>query len=51
MIAGVKESSFLNKIFTLLNILVLMFIFVAGLTRASQINWNLYPQVFCYNTN
>lgn len=49
MIAGVRESSFLNKIFTGLNILVLMFIFIGGLTRANKDNWHLKPNVifFC----
>lgn len=43
MVAGVKESSFLNKIFTLLNIVVLLFIFITGLTRANKGNWYLTP--------
>lgn len=45
MILGVKESSFLNKIFTALNILVLLFIFITGLTRANINNWKLTPNV------
>lgn len=41
MIIGVKESSFLNKIFTLLNIIVLMFIIITGATKINFNNWSL----------
>lgn len=45
MVAGVKESTFLNKIFTVLNVVVIVFIFVAGLTKANKANWYLAPNV------
>jgi hypothetical protein len=45
MIIGVKESSFLNKGFTVLNIAVIAFIFVSGLFKADINNWKLDPKV------
>jgi amino acid transporter len=39
MIVGVRESAMLNKAFTLLNILVIAFIFVSGLFYADIKNW------------
>lgn len=41
LIIGVKESSFLNMIFTGLNMLIILFIVIAGLTRANFGYWNL----------
>ena len=43
MVVGVKESSMLNKIFTLLNIGVILFIFISGLFKADLANWKLDP--------
>lgn len=46
MIIGVRESAFLNKIFTIVNILILGFIIIAGATRIkSGNNWNVNPSV------
>ena len=45
MIVGVKESSLLNKIFTILNIVVICFIFVSGVFKADINNWKLDPKV------
>lgn len=45
MIVGVKESSLLNKLFTLLNIVVIGFIFVSGVFKADLANWELDPKV------
>jgi amino acid transporter len=41
MIVGVKESAFANKLFTLVNVLILAFIIVIGATKANFSNWNL----------
>lgn len=41
MIIGVKESSFINKIFTMLNITVLSFIIITGATKANFDNWSI----------
>jgi amino acid transporter len=41
MIVGVKESAYINKLITMINILILAFITVAGATKASFSNWNL----------
>ena len=48
MVVGVKESSFLNMIFTAINILVLLFIFVVGMTRSNFGYWSLYPNVLFF---
>lgn len=36
-----KESSFLNKIFTIINILVIIFIFISGLFKSDLKNWSI----------
>ena len=41
MVIGVKESSLMNKIFTILNIVVIAFIVVCGSTKANPANWKL----------
>ena len=38
---GVKESSRFNNIFTLLNLGVVFFVIIAGMTRADSSNWSL----------
>lgn len=45
MIIGVKESSFINKIFTMLNITVLSFIIITGATKANFNNWSINVNV------
>ncbi len=45
LIIGVKESSTLNSVFTLLNIVVILFIIIAGAIKANFNNWNLKPNV------
>ncbi len=39
MIVGVKDSSQLNKLFTILNIAVIVFIVAFGITSADLDNW------------
>ncbi|XP_063926032.1 high affinity cationic amino acid transporter 1-like [Zophobas morio] len=38
---GLKESSWANNIFTLVNLAVVLFVVIAGATKASTENWNL----------
>ncbi|XP_021337047.1 high affinity cationic amino acid transporter 1b isoform X4 [Danio rerio] len=41
---GVKESAMVNKVFTCVNVLVLMFVVVSGLIKGTLQNWNLNPE-------
>jgi cationic amino acid transporter 3 len=45
MVVGVKESSLLNKIFTALNILVILFIVAFGASKLDIKNWQIKPSV------
>jgi len=45
MIIGIKESGFINKVFTLFNVVLLLFITIIGATRGDLSNWNLKPNV------
>ncbi|XP_020495084.2 cationic amino acid transporter 2-like [Labrus bergylta] len=38
---GVKESTTINKIFTVINILVLVFVTISGFIKGDIINWNI----------
>jgi amino acid transporter len=46
LIIGVKESSILNSVFTLLNIVVILFIIIAGAIKSDFNNWKLKPNVY-----
>ncbi|KAK5858523.1 hypothetical protein PBY51_002656 [Eleginops maclovinus] len=41
---GVKESAIVNKVFTCINVLVLMFMVISGLVKGSMKNWQLDPE-------
>uniref|UniRef100_A0A672T147 Solute carrier family 7 member 1 n=1 Tax=Sinocyclocheilus grahami TaxID=75366 RepID=A0A672T147_SINGR len=47
---GVKESAMVNKVFTCINVLVLMFVVVSGLIKGTLKNWNLDPKEILNHT-
>ncbi|XP_056613213.1 high affinity cationic amino acid transporter 1b [Triplophysa dalaica] len=48
---GVKESAMVNKVFTCINVLVLMFVVVSGLIKGTINNWNLKPEEILNSTS
>ncbi|XP_056118463.1 high affinity cationic amino acid transporter 1b [Rhinichthys klamathensis goyatoka] len=48
---GVKESAMVNKVFTCVNVLVLMFVVVSGLIKGTLNNWNLDPKEILNHTS
>uniref|UniRef100_A0A8C1Y5X8 Solute carrier family 7 member 1 n=1 Tax=Cyprinus carpio TaxID=7962 RepID=A0A8C1Y5X8_CYPCA len=48
---GVKESAMVNKVFTCINVLVLMFVVVSGLIKGTLDNWNLDPKEILNHTS
>ncbi|XP_045573437.1 high affinity cationic amino acid transporter 1 [Salmo salar] len=48
---GVKESAVVNKVFTCINVLVLLFMVVSGLVKGTLDNWHLDPDVILHTNS
>lgn len=48
---GVKESAMVNKVFTCINVLVLLFMVLSGLVKGTLKNWHLDPVEILNATN
>ncbi|XP_057205919.1 cationic amino acid transporter 3 [Triplophysa rosa] len=48
---GVSESALVNKIFTVVNLVVLTFVIISGFVKGNTANWNLTVEDFINSTN
>lgn len=48
---GVKESAWVTKVFTIINVVVLMFVIVSGFVKGNLRNWSLNPAEILNTTN
>jgi len=46
---GVEESTRFNNLFTILNLSVVVFVIIAGITKSSFVNWTIQPEFISSN--